>query len=525
MSSKSDKKIGIKKIKNQKPTIPRLTPSIRMEQPHLLVSPLNYPTFYFSKKRVSPLKPFKSLDKRRQIYPNNVAPSEGDIKFGGKFESGNLDRVYRRGNNSYEIHIAPDPKRTAQWFYFSAENIKPGTYTFVIIGFHRDTGIHHHGVTPVALSENDKRIGIGWKRIGEQLNYWLSSSGKPREYTMSFQFTVHKLDSMHFAYTYPYNYSDLQSFLRTLPSYVHITRNIFSPGKLNIPMIFWDADNQISSQLPEDPNQIPGGRKPLAIIVARHHPGETCSSYAMEGFLQKFFNKSDKEANEMRNEYSFLIIPMVNVDGVVCGFYRPGLNGIDYNRVWKTKSKTELGSSILDIIDSLTKTRKLVFFLDFHGHAGLWNAFTYTLTNDKVPLSELSPVFPETMSKVCQYFTATHSYILSPHAYDRTMRVALHHRYKVPFAYTLEMSIGGSTLTKEPNMFTPNEYRIVGSSTLTAMYEMLLLNENIKGKLDFKATEIDENVEIKHEKKKHHHHGKKHHSTNNSDYEYNDIDE
>ncbi|EAY22086.1 Clan MC, family M14, Zinc carboxypeptidase-like metallopeptidase [Trichomonas vaginalis G3] len=483
MDTKVIKKHKKGKQKKPKPINKRITPLIRMERPLRLVSPHNYPTNTFSKKRVSSSTPFNSLEQRRQVYPKNLSPQKNDIKFIGKFESGNLDSVFTRGDFAYEIHISPDPKHTAQWFYFKAENINPGKYTFIITGFHRDTGIHHHGVTPVALSVTDKKRGIGWKRIDSDINYWLSISGRPREYTMSFDFTVKKPDSIYFAYTYPYNYTDLNEFLKSLPNYVKITNILTSAGKLNVPMIFWDADKQKSYELPEKFKEIHHGKKPLIVIAARHHPGETCSSYAMEGFLEKLFNKMDPEATDIRNEYSFLIIPMVNVDGVVCGFYRPGLDGIDYNRVWKKKTKTQLGNSILSLLDALTETRKLVFFLDFHGHAGLFNAFTYTVKNRRIPLTDLASLFPRFMSKACPYFSSTSSYTLGPKAYDRTMRVALHHRYSVPFSYTLEMSIGGSTLTKTHNQFTPNEYREIGEATLTSMVQLLLNHREIKKQL------------------------------------------
>lgn len=483
MSSKPQKKGKKRSNKKQKPTSIRKIPTARLERSLLIESPHNYPTFAFSYKKLPSKTPFISTDPSRQVYPKNLKPIETDIIFSGKFESGNLDAVYTRGPNAYEIHISPDPKHTAQWFYFKAGNVHPGRYTFVITGFHRDTGIHHHGVYPVAYSINDSKKGIGWKRIGENMNYWLSISGHPREYTMSFEFTVTKKDTMYFAYTYPYNYSDLTNFLHSLPKSVAISYSLKSQGSLKVPMIFWDSDTRSFLEISNKANEIQPGSNPFIVICARHHPGETCSSFAMEGFMRKLFDESNPSSVALMRKFSFLFIPMINVDGVVCGFYRPGLDGIDYNRVWKKKSSTKQTSTIISIIDKIAASRKLVFFLDFHGHAGLFNSFTYTIKNRKYPLTDLAPIFPRLMSKHCPFFSTNLSHTLGPKAYERTMRVALHHRYGIPFSYTLEMSIGGSSLVRPTLQFTPKEYREIGQQTLMAMHEMLLVNKEISGHL------------------------------------------
>lgn len=60
-------------------------------------------------------------------------------------------------------------------------------------------------------------------------------------------------------------------------------------------------------------------------------------------------------------------------------------------------------------------------------------------------------------------------------SFGSTMRVALHHRYQIPFSYTLEMSFGGLNIgPKSYNQLTPDSYREVGTATVRAIAVMLL---------------------------------------------------
>lgn len=55
--------------------------------------------------------------------------------------------------------------------------------------------------------------------------------------------------------------------------------------------------------------------------MARQHPGETVSSYLMQGLIDYLLGDST-EAEFLRSKYIFKIIPMVNPDGVVFGNFR-----------------------------------------------------------------------------------------------------------------------------------------------------------------------------------------------------------
>ena len=71
--------------------------------------------------------------------------------------------------------------------------------------------------------------------------------------------------------------------------------------------------------------------KKYAIVCARVHPGESNSSFIMQGFL-KFITGNSHEAVELRKRVVFKVVPMTNPDGVIAGNYRTSLSGNDLNR-------------------------------------------------------------------------------------------------------------------------------------------------------------------------------------------------
>ena len=423
----------------------------------------------------------RMLPRKELIFdPTNNVQAKG-MSFAADFEGGNCGIVWRLSPKTYEIRMLPDPSRqySATWFFFRVDNIPPGEYTFIISGFFRDAQLHYLGVQPTALSINKLKRGIGWERIGNKLNFWCSKQTPiAPEYNFSFSFTVTQKDTMYFSYLYPYNYTDVKNYLskKNLPFTVIGKTH----GGLELPALFWDADEQNFKQPVPSPQTktIGSKKKPLIVIAARLHPGESNSSYAMEGFMTTLFNGSE-HSSELLSNFSFLLLPMMNPDGVVCGYYRPQLNGIDLNRVWKHPEKNlhPEAYAVTRLLDNLVQTRPLLFLLDFHGHTAQCNAFSYGIRDPHSRLNEYQDLFPRLMGRICDTFDVQESISFLPREYPSTMRVALHYRYNIPFAYTLEMSFGGCLLGNDYFcQMTEASYRNVGISTVEGIYQMLLVH-------------------------------------------------
>lgn len=97
--------------------------------------------------------------------------------------------------------------------------------------------------------------------------------------------------------------------------------------------------------------------KKIIFISSRVHPGETPSSFVLNGFLNFLLDRKSQGAATLRKLYVFKIIPFLNPDGVFNGLYRSDTLGHNLNRVYLTPR--------LDRHPSIYAVRKLIRFFHF----------------------------------------------------------------------------------------------------------------------------------------------------------------
>jgi len=122
--------------------------------------------------------------------------------------------------------------------------------------------------------------------------------------------------------------------------------------------------------------------KKYVFISCRVHPGEVAASHMLNGFLDFILGSfegihDDPIAKDLLDTYVFLVVPILNPDGVYRGHYRADTNGLNLNRMYATctPSQTPTISAVHSIVTSLSSP--LFLYLDFHAHASIRNVFIF----------------------------------------------------------------------------------------------------------------------------------------------------
>lgn len=101
-------------------------------------------------------------------------------------------------------------------------------------------------------------------------------------------------------------------------------------------------------------------------IIGRNHPPEVTGFFGLKSFVETIAGKTEL-ASEFRKNYTTVIIPLVNPDGVDKGHWRHNINGVDLNRDWIQFNQPEprvVKSEVEKILRD--PENEIIFFIDFH---------------------------------------------------------------------------------------------------------------------------------------------------------------
>lgn len=251
----------------------------------------------------------------------------------------------------------------------------------------------------------------GWYRAGTNISYKAnkiskSENSKKSLYTLSYKFEFpYSNDTVLFAYSCPYTYSDLVDVLTKIEC--DEKKSEFCIRKTLCRTLAGNRCEYLT--ITAKGTGIDISKRKYVVLSARVHPGETVGSWMMQGILDFLTSLTDPEAILLRQHFVFKIIPMLNPDGVINGNYRCSLAGCDLNRKWKNPSRT-LHPTIYNakkMILNLNNERGMVFFCDLHGHSRKKDIFMYGCHDQNEP--EKTRIFPLLLSKVCPFFSFEHS--------------------------------------------------------------------------------------------------------------------
>ena len=269
-------------------------------------------------------------------------------------------------DHEFQLWTRPDCQGTEfengnrTWFFFGLKGGPVGAVLkFTVMNMNKQSKLFSQGMAPVFRIQGKSN----WERIRDLPTY----SSQENNFTMSFKFrNIEEPNCLiFFAFTYPYTYKELQtdlgklekkysnanlnwSELQSLPSTsIYFNRELviksLESRRLDLITIS-GMNNIVKAKEPTLTNLFPdqdGSRRPhkfsnkkTVFLSARVHPGETCSSFVINGFIRFLLNSTDLRAAALRSKYVFKLVPMLNPDGVFRGHYRTDTRGVNLNRVY-----------------------------------------------------------------------------------------------------------------------------------------------------------------------------------------------
>ncbi|GMH52100.1 hypothetical protein TrST_g4224 [Triparma strigata] len=351
------------------------------------------------------------------------------LKFSSEFDSGNLKTVkFNQQANEFCCYQTRDAQDTVHeapyttWFHFSVEGAKPGEVVkFAIMNMNKQLRLYKQEYRPfykvVPTSATDESAFNNWQRLPNP------ASGKPipdenmMQLRFKFKFDSHFLGQMpraegdescgfkvYFAFCYPQSYVESQTKLMQLEArteelkskdiYFHRELLTQSLDKRRIDMITISSlsdreDRKRDQPMHFTPRTVPESgaenfrahkfsyeRKKIVFVSSRVHPGETPAQFVWDGFLNLLLS-DDCRAVQLRSQYVFKMVPMLNPDGVARGHYRTDTRGCNLNRFYDEPT-LEAHPSIYAVKSYLTSQKQnLKLYLDLHAHASKRGCFIY----------------------------------------------------------------------------------------------------------------------------------------------------
>ncbi|KAG7163114.1 Cytosolic carboxypeptidase-like protein 5-like, partial [Homarus americanus] len=241
------------------------------------------------------------------------------------------------------------------WFFFGIKGGAVGNRVRLnVMNLNKQSKLYSQGMQPVMQCISNTRPPR-WERIKDRCTY----RSEENSTVITWVHTVNEACAVtHYAFTYPFTYSELQTVLESLdrrfppgcPSlYYHRELLIYSLDHWRVDLVTVSSHND---RVEEREDRLPGlfpladqprphrfPNKKVVFVSARVHPGETSSSFVLNGFLN-FIVSNDPRAVKLRDMFVFKLIPFLNPDGVVRGHYRTDQRGVNLNRVYVDPSPT-----------------------------------------------------------------------------------------------------------------------------------------------------------------------------------------
>ncbi|EAS05471.2 zinc carboxypeptidase family protein (macronuclear) [Tetrahymena thermophila SB210] len=417
-----------------------------------------------------------------QTAINANSSEQQKIQFSSSFESGNLFCAYKVNETEFDLILQNDinTKGNTQWFFFSVTNAKAGqVLKFNILNLNKPGSLFNEGLCPVIFSVKQNELsGQEWVRGGFNINYYRGdiqrdgNKGKPH-YTLTFSYYIHhSQDTIYFAHSFPYTFTDLKEYINDFMKDETKNKKV-SVKKLCKTL----AGNNCEMLTITSSSMVKRFQRKGIVIFARQHPGETGGSYMVQGCIE-FLLGDSPQAEYLRDNCVFKIVPMLNPDGVIHGNYRCSLAGCDLNRRWK-KPRKKLHPTVFhmkEMIKTFGREREIKLIIDLHGHSRKMNTFFYGCSYKEDPV--LTRIYPYMMSKMTDYINFEECRFNVQKSKEKTARITLWKEQRVMNVFTVEASFYGKQKNQTKTHYSIQDYLDIGKSLVVNLYNYLWEDES-----------------------------------------------
>jgi cytosolic carboxypeptidase protein 2/3 len=164
-----------------------------------------------------------------------------------------------------------------------------------------------------------------------------------------------------------------------------------------------------------------------------------------------------EDAKQLREDFIFKVVPMLNPDGVINGSYRCSLSGYDLNRVWHCDNKIS-SPEIYYTKKAIVESENCILFIDLHAHSKKKGVFMYGCQNINNPF--ISRQIPYLFWKEIPHFNYYQCNFGMKSGREGTSRLNVHRTLNLIYSYTMEYSFCGPV--KEKYHFNAKHYREFG---------------------------------------------------------------
>jgi hypothetical protein len=241
------------------------------------------------------------------------------------------------------------------WTFFKATNTLDKEVTFRIT----------NAVEVPFLSTLSQEAQMVYSYDGENWFRFTNHSYSDGTYTFAGTFTNNEV---YVATFFPFSYTEMQGYTNTVDASPWGVKSILGSS---------EQDREISLLKITNPS-IPDNDKKVIYIIGRQHSAETCSSHMLRGMID-FLISENADAQKMRDEFVWYIVPMVNPDGVYLGKSRGTSEDRNANRDWMNNETVEV-NIVRDHIDSINNSIGIDFFIDWHSQMDddSWYNYVYS---------------------------------------------------------------------------------------------------------------------------------------------------